>query len=239
MYHLTYKTRQTIREAVIVSVCVALAVVAMLLNGCATPSVTSIRERERIAAQGTVTASVTAEDMAAYILARERQSLESANARSLNDYRLALMSAPNAEAGAALALRYSAELDENQAMFEAELEKHLVMVERVHLLGQAIEAVNMIASKEATIAKRAFDSFVQHELPRIMEEARAGMAAIAEHQRQEALRKEQERAEREAQRRKEREEAAAAEAEAHAKEAEAKKAAEEAANQPAQPPTEP
>jgi hypothetical protein len=225
-----------VREQVVVGFAfVVLVVMVAASSGCASPSVTSIRERERLAAQGTVTASVTAEDMSAYILARERQALERANARSLSDYSLALAGAANADAGAALALRYSGELDENQAMFEAELAKQLVMVERVKLLGQTIEAVNAIAAKEATIAKRTFDEFVANELPRIMAEAKAGMATIAEHQRQEALRKEQERAEREAERRKTAEEAARAEEAAAAAEAEARKKA-DAASPPAEAP---
>lgn len=178
-----------------------LSIVATLtLSGCATPSAISIYERSRITAQAEVTAEVNAEDIQRYILANEEGRLRTAIATKEQEYRLRLSVARSAEEGASLALQYATGLEASRSDFLREVDRQLVMVERQRLTGQAVKAVNMMADKEATAARRAFDEFVRTELPRIMEEARAGLAEVAAHNERERLRREQERAAREAER---------------------------------------
>lgn len=185
---------------------VGLALLGLVLmvassSGCASPSSGSILERKMITAQGVVTSDVNASDMYNYILANETRNLRIANAETQGEYDLRLSVARSAEEGAALALQYAEGLGANEAAFVREVERQLVMVERQRLVGRALATVDAMADYEGTAAQRAFDEFKRGELPRIMQEARDGLAQIAEHNRREALAREQRRAEREAERR--------------------------------------
>lgn len=178
---------------------VLITVAALALSGC-TPSAISMYERSRIAAQANVTAEVNAEDIREYIIANETRRLEQANAAKLDEYRIRLSLAESAEAGAALMADLTNGLAANREAFERELARQLVMSERQLLTGEAVGAVNLMADKEATAAKRAFDQFVANELPRIMEEARQGIAQIQEYNERQRIAEEAERARREAER---------------------------------------
>lgn len=184
-----------------IAVCLALCLATVLaLSGCASPSAISMFERERLAAQTEVTADTNAADITEYIMANEEARLNAANTAKQNEFRLRLSVAQSAEEGAALMASFTKGLAANREAFEREVERQLVMAERQRLTGRAAVAINTMADKEATAARRAFDEFVKRELPRIMAEAQAGLVEIQRYQEAERIREEAARAQREADR---------------------------------------
>jgi hypothetical protein len=166
----------------------------LVMTGCASPSAISIFERERLAAQTVVTAEANATDISRYILARDEGALKAANASTEAEYRLRLSVAISADEGAALMAQFANGLEANRTAFLQEVETQMAMVERQRLTGEAASAINRMASKEATASRRAFDAFVETELPRIMEEATAAIATVAAHQERERIAREARRA---------------------------------------------
>jgi hypothetical protein len=160
----------------------------------------SIFERNRLAAQAEVTAETNAENIREYILANEEARLRAANDAKQAEFRLRLSVAQSAEEGAALMASFTKGLAANREAFEREVERQLVMSERQRLTGAAASAINTMADKEATAARRAFDEFVRTELPRIMAEAQAGLVEIQRYQEAERIREEAARAQAEADR---------------------------------------
>jgi hypothetical protein len=171
----------------------------ILLGGCA-PSAVSIFERNRLAAQAEVTADTNAADISAYIIANEEARLNAANTAKQSEFRLRWSVAQSAEEGAALMASFTTGLAANREAFEREVSRQLVMAERQRLTGRAAVAINTMADKEATAARRAFDEFVKTELPRIMAEAQAGLVEIQRFQEAERIREEAARAQAEADR---------------------------------------